>query len=114
MRASLRSLAFAGVAVAACTANKGGDALRVSIAPTILLPKALLDDATVLSLDVYDATTTGVGCDAKTGLPTGVDANTSKVASQALGTDGCGTSKFCGPVTLTESQDLLVFAAVAT
>ena len=117
MRAWLRPLLtlapFAPLA-AACGAPRAQPVL-VAVAPSIVMPRALLDNATSLALTVYDGTTSAVTCNPATGQITGASASTAKVASVSLGTSSCPPGfKFCGSLQVTRSTDPLVFTAVAT
>jgi len=105
-------LAFTGVGLA-CSATSGGS-VHLSVAPSILFPQGVLDNAETLNLTIYDGTKNTIACDAAGALPTGVSASTPKVATQTLGTTNCtGTAKFCGSLTITKSTDVFVFAAQA-
>jgi hypothetical protein len=117
MRALLlrtRGLAVAvGAAVVACS-SAGSGPVSVPVAPTLLFPRDVLENATSVSLVVY-AQTSSVTCDASTGQVAGVTSSTPKVDSATLGACPAGsTAKFCGTLTITESSSALVFGATAT
>jgi hypothetical protein len=117
MRASLRraGIAFAaiGAVAPACTSGRNGPLVNVSLAPTLLFPQDVLQNAKSVGLVVYDQKN-GVTCNATSGLPSGASGSTPKVSSTTLGPcPATSTAKFCGTLTITESADTLVFAATA-
>jgi hypothetical protein len=116
MRASFRRacVAFAatGALALACT-SVGSSPVDVSVGPTILLPRDVLENATSVKLAVYDEAN-GVSCDAATGQAKGATSTTATVGTSTLGSCPAGsTSKFCGTLTITESTATLAFAATA-
>ena len=106
---SVRGALVAAVLVAAC-ASRGGDAVRVGVAPAILAPHDLLDGATKLTLRVY-AASDGVAC----GTDGGTTGDTSKpIATKDLASVGCPLgAAFCGDLQIVESPDDRIFAATA-
>jgi hypothetical protein len=107
------SLVLLGAGVACSASATVGGPVRVAIAPSITVPQGILDGTQTLDLVVY-STSTGAGCDAASGVATGVTASTSKVATASLGTTSCAaTADFCGSLTITESTTPMVFAAKA-
>ncbi len=116
MRAPLRraSAAFAALsAVTVACGAVGRSPVSVSVGPSLLFPRDVLQNATSASLVVYDATT-GVACDPKTGMATGV-ASVAPAASAQLGPCGAtSAAKFCGTLLIGESSATRLFAASAS
>jgi hypothetical protein len=101
-----------GVLAAACSQH-GGDDLRVSLSPTLVMPRGLLDNVQTLTVAVYDAVG-GVDCDTTTGQATGTSGATPVIAPTKLDTVGCvAPAKYCGTLTISSSSKQRVFAAVA-
>ena len=87
--------------------------MSVSVAPTLLFPRNVLQNATSVTLAVYTQTST-VTCNATTGIANGVTTSTPVVDSTTLGACPAGSTElFCGTLTITESSAPLVFAAAA-
>jgi hypothetical protein len=92
----------------------------VTLAPTLLFPRGLLDNVTTLTLNVYDTVngagaSTGVDCNVMTGIATGVTSGTTPIATQNLGATSClNGAKFCGTIQIPESPTDRVFYAVGT
>jgi len=102
-----------GLGVLAFACGQGTGDVRVSLAPTIAMPRGLLDNVQKLTITVYDAVG-GVSCDTSTGKAAGVTDKTPKVATKDLGTTNCqAPAKFCGDLSITSSDTPRVFAAVA-
>jgi hypothetical protein len=111
MRPFLRAASVALVVAAACSAER--EPVQVAFAPTILAPEDVLTNAATVTLVVYD-TNTGAGCDAKTGIVTGMPSS-APLASSAL-TRSCMAGSggtFCGQLMMQQSSDTLVFGATA-
>ncbi|MEO7111124.1 MAG: hypothetical protein ABI183_11860, partial [Polyangiaceae bacterium] len=92
--------------VCACSSDEHAS---IGVAPSLLFPHALLDNVTKVTVSVID-TTSGADCDTTTGNPTG---DVSKpILTKDLASSGCASgAKFCGDLTITESDDALVFTA---
>lgn len=101
-----RSVIAVGVLVAACSSDQSAP---IRVAPTLLIPHALLDSVTKLTVTVINSNGGAVGCD-NAGNPTG---DTSKpILTKDLTSGSCANgAKFCGDLQITESNDVLVFAA---
>jgi hypothetical protein len=116
-RARRAGLAFAAAGVVApiapaCSSSRGAP-LSVSLAPGIVFPADVLQNAKSVGLTVYDQTK-GVTCDGASGKASGVTSDTPKVTSTTLGPcPATSTGKFCGSLAITESNDTLIFAATA-
>ncbi len=97
---------LAGGISSACSSDKSAS---IGVAPSILFPHALLDNVSKLTITVID-TTSGADCDLTTGDTTG---DTSKpILTKDLTSNGCANgAKFCGDLSITESNDVLVFDA---
>ncbi|MEO6574776.1 MAG: hypothetical protein ABIP89_13105 [Polyangiaceae bacterium] len=91
--------------LAACGTD---DTVRVSVAPTLLFPHALLDNVTKLTITVYEAKD-GAMCDANASAA----GNISKpITTKDLTSGSCsGGGKFCGDLQVVESPDMRVFGA---
>lgn len=94
------------VGSSACSSDKSAS---IGVAPSILFPHALLDNVTKLTVTVID-TSSGADCDTSTGDTSG---DVSKpILTKDLTSSGCASgAKFCGDLSITESNDVLVFAA---
>ncbi|MGO8995056.1 MAG: hypothetical protein ACLQVI_17210 [Polyangiaceae bacterium] len=109
----MRALALlaAGALLASC--SRASPPVSVSVAPTLLFPRNVLQNATSVTLAVYTQTST-VTCNATTGIANGVTTSTPVVDSTTLGACPAGSTElFCGTLTITESSAPLVFAAAA-
>jgi hypothetical protein len=111
-------LAFAVAAAAAllgagdaCTQD---NAVRVGIAPSLILPRGVLDAVDGITITVYDATG-GVDCanDASGGTQ-GVSGSTSKVATVSLTKNSCTGTPWCGSFDVSQSDTPRVIAAQAS
>ncbi len=117
MRASASKIGVAlaigavGTIAVACS-HHSGDALDVSLAPTLVFPRGVLDNVQKLTVTVYDATG-GLDCDATTGMPTGVG-NAKPIATKELAGNCPSPAKFCGDLTISRSSTPRVFVAVGT
>jgi hypothetical protein len=99
----------AASAALAIACGQHGDNVSVSLGPTLVAPRGLLDNVQKLTVSVYE----GAGCDASTGKATGTSGKT-PIASKDLTTTGCqAPAKFCGELTISTSDATRVFAAVA-
>lgn len=99
-------LLAAAVCPSACSSDSSAN---ISIAPSLLFPKALLDNVTKLTLTVVDSNGGAVDCGSD-GAPTG-DAS-HPILTKDLTSNGCANgAKFCGDVQIVESNDVLVFGA---
>jgi hypothetical protein len=97
---------LAGGISSACSSDKSAS---IGVAPSILFPHALLDNVTKLTVTVID-TSSGADCDTSTGDTSG---DVSKpILTKDLTSSGCASgAKFCGDLSITESNDVLIFAA---
>ena len=109
---SLPSLALAGVLAPACSSGTT-ESPHVSIAPSLSLPKGLLDKVTSLTLTVLEGNVTCDDTIGQTSLPGGTDAATT-IAKSTLGTSCANGIKFCGDLQIQQSDTPRVFSAVAT
>jgi hypothetical protein len=103
----VRRRSFLVVAVlAACSARD--EANRVSVAPSFIFPKNLLDSVTKVTLTVYDVTG-DLDCNTATGQTTGnVPA---PLLTKDLGTQCAVGIKFCGDIVIPKSDTDRVFFA---
>ncbi|MDB4941910.1 MAG: putative hemagglutinin/hemolysin-related protein [Labilithrix sp.] len=108
----LTSLGFSAlVAPAGCGARADGQA--VSIAPSLAVPRALLDRASSLTLTVLEGSVTCDDAVGQTDLPDGPGAART-IAESQLGTTNCASGvKFCGDLDIAKSETPRVFSAVA-
>ena len=89
MRASASRIAFpvtfgaVGVLAVACSQHSSND-LNVSLAPTLVFPRGVLDNVQKLTVTVYDAAG-GLDCDLTKGVLSGLGSQ-AKVATKDLGT----------------------------
>ncbi|WP_394838834.1 hypothetical protein LVJ94_18245 [Pendulispora rubella] len=92
---------------AACSSEDGG-AARAKVGPSLLFPRGVFDNVRKLTLIVY-ATADGVDC-AADGNVTGPTAR--RLATKELSSQGCADGvKFCGDVSIEQSNDVRVFFA---
>jgi hypothetical protein len=86
----------------------------VGLAPRLIFPRDILQNATSASLVVYDEST-GASCNAATGATTGASATTPTLGSAKLQScPASSTGKFCGTLTLAESSNRRIFSATAS
>jgi hypothetical protein len=112
---SLRSLpALAALAGVSSCAETHDAQPNVAVATDLTLPKGLLDKVTKLSLTVLEGNVTCDEAAGQTALPAGNDGAT-EIAKRELATTGCAAGvKFCGDVSIAQSDAVRVFSAVAT
>jgi len=92
----------------------GGDAVRVSVAPSLVFPRGLLDSVDKLTLTVLDGSGGAATCDPAAGAVTGADA-APKLLTKELSKNNCPPGvKFCGDLDLEKSTNDRVFSAQAT
>ncbi|MEO8876227.1 MAG: hypothetical protein ABI461_11615, partial [Polyangiaceae bacterium] len=105
-----RSVVAVGLlAVASSPACSSDKSANIAVAPTLLFPKALLDNVTKLTLTVVSSNDGGVDCGSD-GAPTGDVSH--PILTKDLASSGCANgAKFCGDVQIVESNDILVFGA---
>ena len=95
------------VLLAACSSN---DNVGVRVGPSILMPAALLDNVSKLTLTVVDTSGNDADCDTSTGVTSGDLSQ--PILTKDLASSGCANgAKFCGDLQITESDHVLVFAA---
>ena len=105
--AGLASVACLAAGFAAC--SSGADTLRVTVGPGVVFPHGVADKLDALTLVVYE-TADGVDC-AADGTTTGPTSRA--ITTKALQSGGCATGvKFCGDVSLAQSDSARVFFAV--
>ncbi len=109
MRAHIPVVLFA---LGACTGSD--DAVKVSLSPSFVFPRGLLDSVTKVTVKVYE-TAAGLDCDAATGKLT---QDAKPVATKELGTSlpsgPCPSGgKFCGDITIPKSDSARLFQAQA-
>jgi hypothetical protein len=98
------------LALAACASSD--EAARVSVQPTLVFPKGLLDGVTKLTMLVYDASAS-VACDATTGRVT-LTGKVDPILTKDLDKCPAGSrGKFCGQLQIAKSDRDRVFSAVA-
>jgi hypothetical protein len=96
------------VALLAHAACASDDTVQVSVGPSLLFPRALLDNVNKLTLKVYEANG-GADCDAATSSVTlTTDA---PIATKDLGKSCANGAAWCGELTILQSGDDRVFAA---
>jgi hypothetical protein len=109
-RAGLGSgAAGALVALVACASHDDGT--RVSVAPTLIFTKGLLDGVTKLTMQVYDAAP-AVACDPATGRVT-LTGKVDPFLTKDLGPCSGGRGRFCGQLEIAKKDSDRVFAAIA-
>jgi hypothetical protein len=97
------------VALALAACGTSDDRVDVSLAPTVLFPRGILDQVTKLTLRAYGPSAT---CDADTGIVGGDIGN--PLIEQELGSDGCAEgARFCGDIAVRRSSTPYTFSAAA-
>jgi hypothetical protein len=89
----------------ACT---GDDSVQVSVGPSLIFPRALLDGVDRLTLKVYEAKD-GADCDAATSTATFT--TDSPIATKDLGKSCANGAPWCGELSILQSKDDRVFSA---
>jgi hypothetical protein len=106
-------LALTAPVLASVACGKVESDVRVSVGPSLVFPKGILDDVSKVTLAVYDKSDT-LGCDTPTGTVNATDA-TIRVATKELTQKGCSPQvRFCGDLEITKSNDDRIFSATAT
>jgi hypothetical protein len=106
-----RSLPLLALLPAFASCGDAAQAPRVQVATSLLMPRALLDRVTKLTITVLEG---DAACDVATGKVTPGTAR-EIVTKRALGTSGCAAgAKFCGELTIDKSDAVRVFSATGT
>src|SRR5258707_10598462 len=103
----LVSRALPVLVVLACSSQSGS----VPLATSLVFPQGLLDGVTKLTVNVYDTSGGALSYNAVNGTVNGLSGQ-KPLATKDLNSTGCASNaKFCGDISIDESNDPRLFTA---